>query len=312
MVNNVVVIGSYNLDFIINSEKIPAPGETVIGDDCRNFHGGKGANQAVAAARAGASVTFIGKCGDDIYGLTARENLKQENINLDYFTIDHETTTGMAYVIVNQTGENSIVVIPGANGRLSPNDVKEAEDAFREADFILLQLEIPLDTVTAVIRQARITDVPVILNPAPYKHISESLLKDISIITPNIIEAEAQSGIKLTSKENYKDCFSYFHQAGVRDVLITMGNRGTWHGTKDYQYMYDAFPVKAVDSTGAGDVFNGVLAALLSAGYPLNEAIPRANAAAAISVTRPGAQNSSPSASEIEEFYQQWLPVENK
>jgi len=309
-VNNVVVIGSYNLDFIINSEKIPAPGETVIGEDCRSFHGGKGANQAVAASRAGASVTFIGKSGDDIYGVNARLNLGKENINLEYFTIDHGTSTGMAYVIVNRSGENSIVVIPGANSRLSAEDIEKSDAAFGSADIVLIQLEIPLDTVAAVVRKARVHNVPVILNPAPYKHLPESLLKDITILTPNIIEAEAQSGFNLTSEEGLRQCFGYFHQAGVRDVLITMGNRGACHGTKEKHIIYNGIPVKAVDTTGAGDVFNGVLAALLAASYPLHEAIPRANAAAAISVTRSGAQNSSPHADEIEEFYQQRLPVE--
>lgn len=305
MKNRVVVIGSYNCDMIIKTKRIPQPGETIIGGQFSLAAGGKGANQAVAAARAGAQVWFIGRVGSDVFGREALANLKQNNINIDYVTQDEHTPTGVASIIVDEVGENSIVVASGANANLSPQDVRKAEAVIARANVALLQLEISIDTVAAAIHLAVAHSVPVILNPAPARDIPDDLLSKISLLTPNEVEAEMLTGIAIDTDKQLEQVAAMMLAKGVGRMLITLGKNGVYYADKDSQLRLRAYEVNAVDTTGAGDVFSGALAAFYHTNT-IEEALRLASAAAAISVTRIGAQNSAPYLAEIYDFIKKY------
>ncbi len=297
---NIVVIGSSNVDMVIKADRLPKPGETVIGGEFHKAAGGKGANQAVAAARAGGNVTFIASVGDDMFGHEAISRFKKDGINVDHIKIDPDHPSGTALILVDEKGENSISVASGANMSLDEYDLKDAHGSIANSKVVLMQLETPIRTIEAAAEMAERAGVKIILNPAPAQRLSDSLLKRVFILTPNETEAELLSGIKVESQEGAVQAAKILIEKGVEVVMITMGKKGVLLHTASECKMIPSFDVKAVDTTAAGDTFNGALAVAVAEGKSLDDAIKFASAAGAISVTRMGAQPSAPRRNEIE------------
>lgn len=299
---SIIVVGSSNTDMIIKLARIPRPGETILGGDFVTAAGGKGANQAVGAARAGGQVTFIARVGQDMLGKQAVAGFIKHGIYVDYVFRDPSAPSGVALIFVAKDGENSIAVAGGANAKLSPADVKKAKAAFAGASVLVMQLETPLETVQAAADLAAKAGVCVILNPAPAQPLPDKLLNRVSILTPNETEAELLTGIAVTDDASAALAAAKLRARGVQTVIITLGARGAHVATASGEQLVPGFKVKAVDTTAAGDVFNGALAVAMAEGKPLELAVRFANAAAAISVTRLGAQPSAPTRREIERY----------
>lgn len=302
MASRIVVVGSSNTDMIIQAARIPRPGETILGGQFSMAAGGKGANQAVAAARAGGTVTFVARVGDDMFGQQAIKGFVQDGINVDHVLKDSRAASGVALIFVAEDGENSIGVASGANARLSPEDVRAAASAIADADVLVMQLETPLETVQAAAELAAAEGIRVILNPAPAQPLSDELLRHISVLTPNETEAELLTGVPVNSEETAAKAAKALRDKGIETVIVTLGARGVFVSSADFVGAIASFEVKAVDTTAAGDVFNGALAVALAEARPLSEAVRFANAAAALSATKLGAQPSAPSRQEIEAF----------
>jgi len=296
---NILVVGSSNTDMIVKLPRIPRPGETLLGGEFVTAAGGKGANQALGAARAGGNVTFIAKVGRDMFGDRAVAGFVRDGINVKHISRDPNEPSGVALIFVAKSGENSIAVASGANARLSLADVGRSQVAFATANVVVMQLEIPLPTVLATAQLAAKRRVPVILNPAPARVLPDKLLKLISILTPNESEAESLTGVRVNSMESAAKAAACLQRRGVQTVIVTMGARGALVAGRDGTRLVRGFKVKPVDTTAAGDIFNGTLAVALGEGRALLEAVHFANAAAAISVTRMGAQPSAPGRAEI-------------
>lgn len=282
------------MDMVVKTSHIPVPGETVLAGSFFMNPGGKGANQAVTAARLGGTVVFISKVGNDVFGKQSSQLFDEEGINTYYILSDDELPSGVALITVDKSGENSIVVASGANASLTPADLEEALNEIAKADFVLMQLEIPIETVLYVAKYARSKGVTVILNPAPMHELIHELLGHIDIITPNKTEAERLSGIKVTNIESAKKAAKVIYGKGVQNVVVTMGAMGAVICQDGKLVVIPAQKVEAIDTTAAGDVFNGALAVALSEGKALSDAVEFACTAAAISVTRMGAQSSIP------------------
>jgi ribokinase len=301
----IVVVGSTNTDLTVLTERLPSPGETVLGGELMQAGGGKGANQAVAAARAGAQVAFVGRVGADDFGRAAVEGLRREGIDTAHVRADEHATSGVALIMVDRKGENLIAVASGANGRLTPDDVRAAGDAIAAADLVLLQLEIPLPAVREAVRLARRADVPVLLNPAPApaEGALTDLLGELSYLTPN--EGEACRLLGDATPVSPEEAARRLVAAGVGAVVLTLGARGACvcEGGECRRVAPPA--VKAVDTVGAGDCFSGVMAVGLSEGMALAEAALLATCAAALSVQRAGAQPSMPGRAEIDGLFRQ-------
>jgi ribokinase len=300
--NSLLVVGSSNTDMIIKLDRIPRPGETLLGGEFVTAAGGKGANQAVGAARAGGAVTFIARVGQDMFGEQAVAGFVRDRINVDFVFRDKTAPSGVALIFVAKDGENSIAVASGANGRLSPADVKKARRAFAGAAVLVMQLETPLPTVQAAADLAAAHGVRVILNPAPARPLPDRLLRRVSILTPNEREAELLTGIKVDSDSAAATAAAGLRARGVDTVILTLGARGAFVATADTRELVPGFKIKPVDTTAAGDIFNGALAVALAEGQPLTDAVHFANAAAALSVTKMGAQPSAPKRKDIERF----------
>jgi ribokinase len=295
----IVVIGSTNTDMVVKASRIPAPGETILGGRFLMNPGGKGANQAVAAARLGGDVTFVAKVGDDLFGREAKALFEKEGIGTDYVFTATSEPSGVALIMVDGKGENCIAVASGANGALSPHDIDEAENKIAHADIVLLQLETPLETVLYAADLAVGLGVSVILNPAPACELPEALYECLEVITPNESEAELLTGIRVTDEASAEAAARALCDKGVLQVVITMGAKGAYVYDGSDGAMVPAVKVEAVDTTAAGDVFNGALAVALTEEVPLVEAVRFAARAAALSVTRMGAQASAPYRDEI-------------
>ena len=312
MKNKVVVVGSYNTDMTIKTKKLPSPGETVIGGYFSTGGGGKGANQAIAAARIGAEVSFIARVGNDAFGKEGIKQLKEEHINTEYVYYDKDLSTGVAFIVVDDSGENSIVVASGANASLSPANIETAKSEISSADILLVQLESPVESVYAAIKKAHDNGVPVILDPAPARELEKDIMRYIDIITPNIVEAEMLTGIKVTDTGSLRIIVNKFFEYGIKNVIITLGSRGYFAGFSDVMKIIPALKVTPIDTTGAGDVFSGSLAAFLAEGMTIENAAILANASASISVTRMGAQGAAPKRVEIEKFITSYKANEAK
>ncbi len=295
----ILVVGSSNTDMVIKTHKFPAPGETILGGRFLMNAGGKGANQAVAAARLGGVVAFVGKIGEDIFGKQAVQQLEDEGIDVSFVAVDPENPSGVAMITVDRNAENSIVVAPGSNGTLSPSDFDKAMSKLDESDYVLMQLEIPIPTVEYIAEKASLKKKKVILNPAPAAVLSGELLQNLYLITPNETEAELLTGIKVTDEVSALKAATQLHENGVESVIITMGAAGAFLLENGQSQLIKAPKVNAVDTTAAGDTFNGALIVALSEGKSVSEAIVFANKAASISVTRIGAQSSVPYRREI-------------
>jgi ribokinase len=296
----IVVVGSSNADMTITLERLPRPGETMLGGDFLMTAGGKGANQAVAAARAGGDVTFIARVGRDVFGDQAIAGLVADRINVQHVVRDEHVASGVALIFVGADGENSIAVAGGANSRLSPDDVDAARDAIAQASAVLMQLETPLATVMHAAHMAAEFNVLVILNPAPAQELPGELLKLVTILTPNEHEAKLLTGIEFTGADSARAAAHKLLDQGVKTVVVTLGARGALVASREQAELAPGFVVTPVDTVAAGDVFNGALAVALGEGAPLVDAVRFANAAAALSVTRRGAQASAPLRVEID------------
>lgn len=305
MHSNIVVIGSSNVDMIAKVKRLPRPGETVGQAVFSQAFGGKGANQAVAANRAGGQVSFVTCLGSDGLGQNMLQALKAEGINTEHIIIDRKNPTGTALILVDEQGENSIAVAPGANNTLTPSLIDEARFVISGADIVLLQMEIPLETVFYTLEFAASLGKKVLLNPAPAYKLDEKLFKYLHILVMNETEAETMTDIKINSKVEAALAADEVLRKGVEIAIITMGEQGAYYATRHEKKWIEAYRVQAVDTTAAGDVFCGTLAAALQKKYRLSEAIKFASAAAAISVTKMGAQPSAPTEQEIKAFLSQ-------
>lgn len=295
----VLVIGSSNTDMVVKTKRFPQPGETILGGDFFMFPGGKGANQAVAAARLGGDVTFVYKTGNDSFGKQAAENFRKEKIDTTFACSDESASSGIAVITVNEEGENEIIVASGANNLLSETDIENANDAFHQTGIVLLQLEIPLATVKNAIKKTIALNKKVILNPAPAQSLPDDILNKLFLITPNETETEILTGIKITDEQTTALAADKLLEKGVKNVIITRGSRGAFYKNKNESFSVNAPVVKVIDTTAAGDVFNGAIAVALADGKDWKEAIEFSCKAASISVTRMGAQSSSPFLNEL-------------
>ncbi|MCQ8229608.1 MULTISPECIES: ribokinase [Pantoea] len=299
------VLGSINADHILNLAHFPRPGETVIGKQYQIAFGGKGANQAVAAGRAGADIAFIACVGADDIGERIRQQLQQDRIDTAPVETVADESTGVAMIFVNGEGENNIGIYSGANAALTPTRVAQHQQVIADADALLMQLESPLESVLAAAKIARAQQTQVILNPAPATALSDELLALIDIITPNETEAEILTGIAVKSDEDAARAAAALHAKGIDTVLITLGRRGVWLSEQGNGVRIPGFSVQAIDTIAAGDTFNGAFITARLEGMPMHDAVRFAHAAAAIAVTRPGAQPSVPWRTEIDAFLQQ-------
>ncbi|CAI1879369.1 MULTISPECIES: ribokinase [Serratia] len=300
-----VVLGSINADHILNIEQFPHPGETVIGKQYKVAFGGKGANQAVAAGRSGAKIAFIACVGADDIGERVRRQLASDCIDTQPIEAIADTTTGVALIFVNAEGENVIGIDAGANAAVTPDYLARYQQKVIDADALLMQLESPLETVIAAARLAKQHHTQVILNPAPARELPDELLGMIDMITPNETEAQRLTGIAVDNETDAARAAQALHDKGIATVIITLGSRGVWLSENGNGKLVPGFKVQAVDTIAAGDTFNGALVTALLEGKVMADAVRFAHAAAAIAVTRPGAQPSVPWREEIDAFLQQ-------
>ena len=300
-----VVLGSINADHILNLESFPTPGETVTGSHYQVAFGGKGANQAVAAGRSGADIAFIACTGDDDLGERIRKQLQVDRIDTAPVSAVAGESTGVALIFVNGEGENVIGIHAGANAALSTSLVDAQRERIAQADALLMQLESPLDSVLLAAQIAHQHQTTVVLNPAPARALSDELLSLVDIITPNETEAEKLTGVRVENDEDAAKAAQVLHAKGIDTVIITLGSRGVWASVKGEGRRVPGFKVQAIDTIAAGDTFNGALMTALLENTPLAEALRFAHAAAAIAVTRKGAQPSVPWREEIDEFLRQ-------
>ena len=301
MTPRIVVVGSSNTDLVVTLPALPKPGETLLGGDLLTAQGGKGANQAVAAARLGAAVTLVACVGDDDFGAASLAQYAREGMDTSQIRVAAGTPSGVALIFVGASGENMIAVAPGANLRLTTADIEAAAPVIQTADVLLLQLETPLATVLSAARLAHAAGVKVILNPAPAQPLPASLLALVDVLTPNEREALLVSGLPATATP--MAAAEHLHNLGVKTIVVTLGAAGALVKTAGHAaFTVPSFRVPAVDTVAAGDAFNGGLAVALAQGQPLAAAVRFANAVAAVAVTRPGAQSSLPSAEEAAAF----------
>lgn len=296
----IVVLGSCNTDMVIKSDRLPVPGETILGGEFIMNPGGKGANQAVAAARLGGNIVFLTKTGNDLFGRQSISLYSNENINTDYILSSSDRPSGVAMITVDKNGENSIIVASGANSTYSIDDFKSVEHAIYDADILLMQLEIPVETVTYAAKVAKEHGVRVVLNPAPAQALPQELLENVSIIIPNNTEAEILSGIKVVDTEDARNATDIISSNGIETVIITMGDYGAFIKTGKEYIEVPTQKVKAIDTTAAGDTFCGALVVALSEGKDITEAVRFANKCSGIAVTRLGAQSSCPYRDEVD------------
>ena len=295
----IIVIGSSNVDMVVRTSHLPAPGETILGGEFFMNQGGKGANQAVAIKRVGGNLIFMAKLGNDVLGRQSVGYFKKEGIDTRYIALDEDSASGVALISVDDHAENSIVVASGANMLLNEQDVDKMLEEMCEGDILLMQLEIPLQTVEYAARKAFGKGVKVVLNPAPARSLPKELFRHLYMVTPNRIEAEMLTGIKIANDADVEKVAEEICAMGVKNVIITLGSKGCLIREEGVSYRIDAFKVEPVDTTAAGDTFNGALCVGLSEGMDLKQAAVMASKASSIAVTRMGAQSSIPYREEL-------------
>lgn len=295
----IIVIGSSNVDMVVRTSHLPAPGETILGGEFFMNQGGKGANQAVAIKRLGGNLIFMAKLGNDVLGRQSVGYFKKEGIDTRYIALDEDSASGVALISVDDHAENSIVVASGANMLLNEQDVDKMLEEMCEGDILLMQLEIPLQTVEYAARKAFGKGVKVVLNPAPARSLPKELFRYLYMVTPNRIEAEMLTGIKIANDADVEKVAEEICAMGVKNVIITLGSKGCLIREEGVSYRIDAFKVEPVDTTAAGDTFNGALCVGLSEGMDLKQAAVMASKASSIAVTRMGAQSSIPYREEL-------------
>ena len=307
MKNNIYVIGSSNTDMVIKSDSIPKPGETVIGGKFYTFQGGKGANQAVAASKLGGKVTFICRVGDDSFGKNSIRQYEAHGINTEFIGVEENEHTGVALIMVDKKGENLISVSSGANSRIKIQDVSFLDNKLTNDDIVLTQLEIPIEVVKYLIDICSKKNVKLILNPAPFQRLEDKYLKKVHTITPNISETKYLTEIEVNDIDSSKLASQKLLDKGIKNVIITMGSNGVFFMSEKQMGHIKAENVKAIDTTAAGDTFNGALAKAFSCDLDLVKSIKFSNAAAAFSVTRLGAQDSIPKLNELDKKFQNYV-----
>ena len=300
----IAVFGSINMDLVVRAPRLPVAGETLTGRSFFTAPGGKGANQAVAAARLGSQVFMVGRVGADVFGSALLESLKQNGVDTAGVAEETQASSGVAVIAVDDHAENSIIVVPGANGTVSEADVARLESILPQVDVLLLQLEIPMEAVLAAARLASHHNVTVILDPAPAQPLPSELYGFVDIITPNETEAEALAGFPVRDAEDAAKAAALFRTRGTAEAIIKMGAKGAYWSAGEVSRFFPAYRVEAVDTVAAGDAFNGGLAVALAEGLPMPEAVHWGMAAGALSTTKPGAQPSMPDRAAVERLMQ--------
>ncbi|WP_158145229.1 ribokinase [Vibrio metschnikovii] len=303
--NRLVVLGSVNADHVLQVPTFPRPGETLHGRNYQVIPGGKGANQAVAAARLKADIGFIACVGDDAFGIESCERFKRDGMDIRGVKVQADCPTGIAMIQVSDRGENSICLSAEANDRLTAEAIEDDLPSIRAASYLLMQLETPIDGIIKAAQVAKQAKTKVVLNPAPARELPSSLLSCVDVITPNETEAQVLTGITVTDDATAQQAATVLHQQGIEIVIITLGAKGVWLSEHGRGQLIPGFRVSVTDTTAAGDTFNGAFVTGLLENMPLESAIKFAHAAAAISVTRFGAQTSIPTRQEVDEFLAQ-------
>ena len=301
-VPKIAVVGSSNMDLVVKSKRIPAVGETILGGDFIMVPGGKGANQAVAAAKLGAEVYFIAKLGDDVFAEQSLDNFKKETVNTKHVIQTSEAPSGVALIMVDDEGNNLIVVAPGANQTLLPADIKRAESDIASCGAVVAQLEVPLETIEFAAKMANDLKVPFVLDPAPARELGPELLRMVDVLTPNETEAQILTGIEVTDEESARAASKSLLERDIKAVILTLGGKGFLLADNEGARYVSAQKVDAVDSTAAGDAFTGSLAVGIAENKGLLDAALFANYVAALSVTKMGAQSSMPTLQEVKSF----------
>jgi ribokinase len=301
----IVIIGSINMDIVIHAERMPRDGETVFGSNLSFFPGGKGANQAVAAARLGAETSMVGRVGHDSFGGPLRSQLLQNGVNCDHVIIDENAATGTALIVINPEGNNSILVAPGASQNVSPSDVDAAAELIGQADALLMQFEIPLETVAHAADLAQARGLLTVLDAGPARNCPPDLLTKVDVLSPNETEAEALINMQITDLRSAEKAAQKFVEIGVKTLVLKLGQEGCLVAREGYMFHCPAFEVTPVDTTAAGDAFTAALGVELARRAPFDGAVRFANAAGALSTLKPGAQPSMPTREEVLNFLEQ-------
>ena len=297
----ITVVGSLNMDLVTEVKYTPSVGETIMGRGLDKIPGGKGANQGVTIGKLGGQVKMIGKIGKDDYGRSLLKSLKENNVNSEHVMFSNEST-GLAFIMVNDNGDNSIVVIPGANFDFDKNDIQEKKEVIKSSDVLVCQLESPLDVIDEALDIAKATNTFTILNPAPGKKLPQSILRNVDLLTPNESELEILTDEKITDEKSLLKACSILMEQGIKKLIVTLGEKGSLLVDNSGHQMFKAMKVEAIDTTAAGDSFTGALAYAIDQGKSIEEAIDLATKVAALSVTKKGAQSSLPSMNEVNEF----------
>ena len=297
----ICVIGSLNMDLVVNVDEMPKKGQTLIGSKFREIPGGKGGNQAVAASRLGGDVRMIGKVGDDGFGQRLLNQLKADKVNTDYIQVE-EGPSGVAVITVDKNAENSIVVSPGANFKLTESDIDKCIDAIKESNVVVIQLETPIDTIKYALEKSKELGKFTILNPAPAVKLGDDIIKNVDLLTPNETELEILSGVSIESEEDIQKAANIMIQKGVKQLIVTLGSKGSLYLDKDKIEFKKSYKVEAIDTTAAGDSYTGALSVAFSQGKSIDEAMDFASKVGALCVTKVGAQTSIPNLYDIENY----------
>ena len=298
---NICVIGSLNMDLVVNVDTMPKPGQTLLGGNFKEVPGGKGANQAVAMARLEGNVSMIGKVGNDGFGKTLIEALNNDNVNTDHIhTAD--CSTGVAFITVDKNAQNSIVVSPGANFEVKEDDIDNNIEAIKNSDIVVLQLETPLNTIKYALNKAKELNKYTILNPAPAVKLDDEIIKNVDLLTPNETELEIISGVSIETEEDIQKAAQIMIEKGVKELIVTLGSKGSLYINKEKSMFKKAYKVEAVDTTAAGDSYTGALAVALSQDKNIEDAMDFASKVGALSVLKEGAQSSLPTLEDVKNF----------